>query len=157
MRRAAKKLPVQTDQLPAITQQPQSSAPKGIPLSEVIKLSAKGLSTSEIAKILGCSQQCISQRLQGVDLVDLKDFRDNKSTHIVHLQKRLLDSLSASDVQKMSPYQRIIGSAILEDKFMPKQASNQVNVLNISMIVQDIDQRIRKDQPQDIVIEQVEE
>ena len=44
----------------------------------------------------------------------------------------------------MSPYQRIIGSAILEDKFMPKQAQNQVNVLNISMIVGEIDKRIRK-------------
>lgn len=152
MRRAAKKLPAPTKQPTVPYNHSEASKPKGIPLSEILKLHDKGLSTSEVAKILGCSQQSISERLQGVNVVDLKDFKDNKSTHIVHLQKRLVDSLSTEDIQKMSPYQRIIGSAILEDKFMPKQAQNQVNVLNISMIVGEIDKRIRKQEPQDIDI-----
>ena len=154
MRRAAKKLPVPVNNQPVIPyNHAEASKPKGIPLSEIIKLADKGLSQPEIAKLLGCSVPAICQRLQNVDLNDLRDFRDNKSTHIGHLQKRLVDTLSDADLQKMSPYQRIIGSAILEDKFMPKQQSNTTNVLAISVIVESIDKRIRKqDDTQDIVI-----
>jgi predicted DNA-binding protein YlxM (UPF0122 family) len=149
MRRASKRIPVPANQLPA----PNSSAPKGIPLSKIVALHAKGISLSEIAAVVGCSKQAISDRLKGTNLDDLRDYQDNKPLHMTHLQKRLVDSLSDADITKMSPYQRIIGSAILEDKFMPKQQQT-TNVLAISVIVESIDKRIRKhDDVQDIVID----
>jgi predicted transcriptional regulator len=151
MRRAAKKLPVKSDQLPATN---SDSAPKGIPLSKIVELDAKGISQSEIATLLGCSKQAISERLRGTNLVDLKDYRDNKPLHMVHLQQRLVDSLSDADLKSMSPYQRILTSAIVEDKFMPKQQQTP-NVLAISVIVGEIDKRIRKQDTQDIVVEPI--
>jgi hypothetical protein len=124
----------------------EASKPKGIPLSRFIELCDKGLQDPEIAKIEGCSKQAVQQRRERLDIPTLKDYRDNKSLHMTELQLRLVKTLTDEEIKTMSPYQRVVSMTMIEDKFMPK-AAHQVNVLNISMIVQDIDKRIRKAEP----------
>jgi hypothetical protein len=153
MKRAAKKLPVQSKQTPVPYNHAEASKPKGIPLSRFIELCDKGLQDPEIAKIEGCSKQAVQQRRERLDIPTLKDYRDNKSLHMTELQLRLVKTLTDEEIKTMSPYQRVVSMTMIEDKFMPKVASNQVNVLNISMIVQDIDKRIRVKQPQEDVID----
>lgn len=150
MRRAPKKVPVQAE-LPAT--QSKSSAPKGIPLSKLVELIDKGLDDPQIAKVLGCSKQAVQQRRQRLDIAGLKEYKDNKTLHMTHLQQRLVNTLTDDDISKMSPYQRILTSAIVEDKFMPKQQQAATNVLQINVIVDEIDKRIRKQDTQDVVID----
>lgn len=133
-----------SDNLPA----KPSSAPKYIPLSKFMALIDKGLDDVQIGAITGCSKQAVQQRRKRLDIDRLKEYKDNKSLHMTHLQHRLVNSLTDPEITKMSPYQRVIASAIIEDKFMPKAQAPQV--LNLSLIVQQIDDRRRKI-PQHIV------
>ena len=146
MKRTAKKPSVNQENLPAKS----SPAPKGIPLSKIVELHQKGLDGEQIAKILGCSRQAIFYRLQNVDLTDLQDFSNNDKLHIRLLQKRIMNSLTDSEINEMKGYEKVKSFAILQDKVEAK--SDHVSVLNLALIVGDIDKRVRK-QPQDIDIE----
>lgn len=98
----------------ADTIEQQSTAPKLIPLAQLVNLRKKALSYSEIAKIVGCSKPNVLRRLQ--DLGDFEIFADNIDTSYELLQHRLYNSITDLCIQKAPLQSRIWAIAVLEDK-----------------------------------------
>ena len=102
------------EQAPEHTIQPTS--PKGIDIEDILAYKKKGLSHSEIGKVVGCSEQNVSKRIQSMELESLSNFRDNKDHVFEHLQRKIVKSIGDGQLNSMSGLQLITGAAILQDK-----------------------------------------
>jgi hypothetical protein len=125
---------------------PASSAPKNIPIEDIIHYQSKGLTTSEIANLVKCSEQNVRARLQEANLQSLDRFRDHKDTVFEHKQREILNHLAGTDIKAMSGLQKITGAAILQDKIMALrgQASTIIEHRSIIADLRDAQDRLRK-------------
>ena len=119
-----------TDNLPVNT-----PGPKGIDIADIIEYRKKGLTCEEIGILTGCSKQAVSERLRNADLEGLETYSNHKDKVFEHLQRNTIKDLSADDLKKMNPLQRITAAAILQDKIaaMRGQATNITEVRNITI------------------------
>ena len=107
--------------LPKTPEQPQEhtkalTAPKGIAIEDLIEYRKKGLSSSEIGQIVGCSSQNVLARLAEAELSSLDNFRINKDHTFEHLQRRTLKNIGDDEIKRLNPLQRVTAAAILQDK-----------------------------------------
>ncbi len=91
---------------------------KDIPIETLVSLRNKGLSFEQIARITGCCKQNVHQRLEsiGYSKERLENFKESRADVFAFMQSKLLNSIDNAAIQKMQPYQRIIGTGILYDK-----------------------------------------
>ena len=107
-----------TENLPETTQERTKAltAPKGIAIEDLIEYRKKGLSSSEIGQIVGCSSQNVLARLAEAELSSLDNFRTNKDHTFEHLQRRTLKNIGDDEIKRLNPLQRVTAAAILQDK-----------------------------------------
>ncbi len=88
-----------------------------IPLADIIAYKKKGLTNEEIGKLTNRSAETISRRVNeaGYNKNSVKNFRTNKAEYMEFQESRLLD-LNERDINMMTPKDRIVSAAILEDK-----------------------------------------
>jgi predicted DNA-binding protein YlxM (UPF0122 family) len=89
-----------------------------LPLSEIADLRAKGLSMEKIARLGGVSKQAISQliRRNGIDPVDIGQFKKDKSLILHSKQRILLDRINQETVKSMSVRDASVSFGIVFDK-----------------------------------------
>lgn len=145
-----------TDNLPETTseQHPESStAPKGIPIEDLIEYRKKGLTLEEIATLTGCTKQTVHGRLQSIDLDGLTRFDSNKDTILTHHQRRVVNALTDEDIQKMSGLQKLIGIKLTDEaiRTIRGQATeivdHRVMVLDLNKAIQ----AMRAEQAEDAI------
>ncbi|MGR3218425.1 MAG: helix-turn-helix domain-containing protein [Candidatus Anammoxibacter sp.] len=92
--------------------------PKLISTAKMIELSEKGVSYSDVARILGCSKQTVSARLKKIDYTpqSIKDYRENEANMLSLVRSRIVLSLDADTIQKANLLQRTTSLGILLDK-----------------------------------------
>lgn len=96
---------------------PATTKPKGIPIEDLIYYrKEKKLSLTEIAAIVGCSEQNVQQRLEAAELESLDNYREQKDHVFEHLQRSALKDIAPEDIKRLNPLQRITAAAILQDK-----------------------------------------
>ncbi len=101
-----------TDNLPA------STAPKGIPIEDLIEYRSKGLTTTEIGKLTGCDHSNVSRRLAEADLESLDRFETHKAKTFEHIQRRALKNITDEELKKASPASKVLMAGVLQDKIM---------------------------------------
>jgi len=123
-----------------------NTAPKGIPIEDIISYRAKGLSCEDIATLTGCTKQNVAIRLQDADLEGLDKFKEYKDQIFEHTQRKLVKSLSKDKLNSMSGLQLITGAAILQDKIqvIRGQASDIVEHRTINASLDEITERMRQ-------------
>ena len=91
---------------------------KYIPSDKILELHEKGLSDSQIAKLLGCSRPNITQRLQKIlpERAKTHEFIRNRALTFADLQRRIVESLTDADIKRMAPDRRIWSLGVLYDK-----------------------------------------
>jgi DNA-binding transcriptional regulator GbsR (MarR family) len=91
---------------------------KQIPIETIIEYKNRGLSLSEIEKLIGCSKQNVSQRLQevGYDKNNLEHFKKNRKEVFAFIQSKMLNSIDKEEIKRMPVAQRVLCSGILYDK-----------------------------------------
>jgi hypothetical protein len=96
---------------------PSECRMKNIPMEIILKYHNAGLTHGEIAKLVGCSEGNIKQRLRHVDNDPeaTQHFQTHKSGVLGGLERRL-SSLTDAEVKEMSPLQRLTGFGIVFDK-----------------------------------------
>ena len=101
-----------------------------IPLNKIIELRNKRLSFSEIGKILGCTKQNISQRLQPLlnEVDNLKSFKENKADILAVQQARLLNHLTTEDIKKSSAYQKVGMFSVLHNQERLERGESTANI-----------------------------
>ena len=132
-----------TDNTPATTN--NSSGPKGIDIADLIEYRKRGLSTTEIGKLTGCSHANVVQRLQTAGLENLDRFRDHKDTVFEHTQREIIKSVTGDKLKDMSGLQMVTAAAILEDKIraIRGQANQIIEHRSIIADLRDAEQRLR--------------
>ncbi len=82
---------------------------KNIPMENMLDLAGKGLSHSQIAKILGCSRSNVTARLRKYrsHLQGLKYYRQNRGDVFAIMEKRFLGSITDQDIKEMPTHQRV--------------------------------------------------
>lgn len=104
---------------------------KHIPIETIIDLHAKNLSHAQIAKIVGCRSQNITQRLQASGITSLRNFKKNRADVFATIQSRILNSIGDDDIKKAPFGSRITAAAILYDKERLERDKSTSNVLSI--------------------------
>ena len=120
--------------------------PKNISLEKIIALRKRGMSTYEIAKLLGCTHSNVVQRLAKVDLEGLELYRDNKDVVLEHKQRELLNNLTPEKIKTMPGKDIIISAGILEDKIrnIRGESTSIVEVRSITATLNEVTDRMRK-------------
>ena len=95
---------------------PPPERSKKIPIELLIDLKEKGLSHAQIGKVVKCSPQNITQRLQAEGLETLAEYKENKDAVFEHLQQKIIKSIADEDIKKAPFGSRVTAAAILEDK-----------------------------------------
>lgn len=123
-----------------------ASANKRVPITDILAYRAKGLSQSEIAKLVGTSQQNITQRLAAANIQSLENFREQKDNGLEYKQAKIVNALSSADIEKMSGLQKIIGIKVLEEtiRMIRGQAGVTVEVRVIDETMREAFERLSK-------------
>jgi len=113
-----------------VTTEKPSTAIKNLPIATMIAYRRKGLSIEEIGKLVGCSKQNVYNRMKNMlaEIDSLDHFKDNRADTLAYLQTKLLNTLTDSEVKKISPGSRITGAAILYDKERLERGKSSVNI-----------------------------
>jgi len=133
--------------------EPHPCRPKNIPLSKIVELRNKGLSHSQVGKLLGCTKEAISQRLARYPEIDsgaAREYKDARSEILRGLQIRTLKTLSPSDIQKASVRDRTILFGTLYDKERLEEDKTTANVSSWIRVIDDSPVDVI-DIPQDVV------
>jgi hypothetical protein len=95
-----------------------NSAPKNIPIDILIDYANKGLSYADIGKAVGCSHSNVIRRLDnfGYDKKAVDSFKSNRADIYAVYGRKILYSVTDSDIQKMAPRDRFMAMGILYDK-----------------------------------------
>lgn len=87
-----------------------------ISMAEIIHYSNQGLSQTEIAEKLGCTQANISLRMnkEGYTPVRAKAFKENKKDIVLHMQDKILSSVTEKDLKQAPLIHKIKAVEALE-------------------------------------------
>lgn len=95
------------------------------------------LAPVEIARMLGCSRQNVSDVLRrfldGHTLEEIKTFGEQKAEIYDALQLRIVESIDKEDIKKSQLYPRVIAAGILEDK--ARTIRGQATGINVAVLV----------------------
>jgi DNA-binding Lrp family transcriptional regulator len=91
---------------------------KDIPILEILEYKAAGLKNTEIAKLVGCSKQNVSDRLKAWkgDFKGLETYKNKRADILALFQKKLLFSLTDKDIKGMPGGSRVLAMCQLYDK-----------------------------------------
>jgi len=94
------------------------NAHKGIPLELLITLRKKGLSYDSIARVVGCSDANVKDRLRGLDseIRMASEYVKNRADVLSFHQRRILNSISKRNLQKASLKDKAVSFGVLFDK-----------------------------------------
>ena len=110
-----------------------SNAAKDIPIELLIDYRSKGLTMTEIGKLLNCSHANVSQRLSALndDLDSLPKYKDNRADIMALKGRQALNSITQEKLQKASPSQAAMVYGVLYDKerLERDQATANVNIM----------------------------
>lgn len=111
------------------------TAPKGIPIEDIIHYKVKGLSHQEIADLIGCDKSNVTRRLKEANLEGLENFREYKDKALEHLQRKTVQNITDEEIKRLNPLQRITAAAILQDKIQAirGQATEIIEHRNITI------------------------
>jgi hypothetical protein len=128
----------------------KSSAPKYIPLADLIAYRKKGLTLQEIATLKGCATSSVAERLRQVDLEGLENFREQKDKVFEDTQREILKTLSPDRIKTMSPGTAVTAAAILEDKIraIRGQATEIIEHRQLQVDLNKAIDQLRKAQPE---------
>jgi predicted transcriptional regulator len=109
---------------------PLPTTPKNIPIETITELRDKGLSCSQIAKIVGCSKVNVSLRLRysGYNKGEIKTYKKNRADIFAWMQDKLLSSITEEDIKKTPVGSRILGVAQLYDKERLENDQSSANI-----------------------------
>lgn len=126
-----------TDNLPQLNPvRLPESAPKGIPLAKLIEYRNKGLSYQEIANIVGCSKQNISERLQYFtsSINHLQAVKENRADTLTVVSDTILNSLTPAEIKKAPFGTKITAYGILYDKERLERGQSTENISYSDMV-----------------------
>lgn len=106
---------------------------------EVAELREKGLTFTQIAKIIGCTKQAANKAYRNLmtDFRGVEKFKDIRADVFAMLQKKMLYSLTADDIKGMAPDRRVWSAAVLYDKERLERDKSTAN-LSYKAIISDI-------------------
>ncbi len=118
-----------------------------IPIAKIIDLRNRKLTYLEIARILGCSEQNVHQRLQPFrqSIDHLQAVKDTQADTLAVISDSILSSLNSKDIQKSSAYQKVGMYGVLFDKerlARDKSTSNVHHYHDFSKNMTDLDKEI---------------
>lgn len=120
-----------------ITDLPEKSihAPKNIDHRKTIKLHKKGLSTSQIGKIQGCSHSNIVQVLHryGIEQGEIKDYKENQTDIFYGIQHRIAKSITDEEIKKAPLGVKFMGLGVAFDK--TRLLEGQASAINVNVLV----------------------
>ena len=119
---------------------PAPTSHKNIPFEKIAELRDKGLSTGQIAKIIGCSKTNVIIRLkyQGYDTHQIKLYKNKRPDLFAWMQDKLLSSITDEDIKKTPVGSRVLAMAQLYDKERletDQSTSNQAVMLGLDKSV----------------------
>jgi hypothetical protein len=91
---------------------------KDIPIGALIDYHEKGLSTRQIAKLVGCSNSNVYDRLirSGYNLAHQKAFNDNKPKVLSFIHEKIVNNITDEEIKKTSFRDKVVALGILVDK-----------------------------------------
>ena len=106
------------------------------PDSKLIELYKRGLTNTEISKIIGRDVSLVTHRLNPykAELDFLPTFKDFREDMLDIIEYRLIDSFTKEDIQKASFRDRSVLFGIINDKRSKINSIN--NQVNLSVIIQ---------------------
>ncbi len=111
--------------------------PKKASLETVVSMRQRGLSLSEIGKVVGVSKQAVSQMLKrsGIDIEAVETFKKGKPLILHAKQKMLLDQITPAEVKKMSGRDLAVSFGILFDKTQLLEGRATANVASLMRVL----------------------
>lgn len=121
------------------------NAQRIIPITKMIELRRKGLSYSQIGKIVGCDKSNVVRRLAAVsaDIEGLDDYKSSRADIFAAGQRKIIKSITNKDIKKASLLQRVTSAGILYDKERLERGESTVNV-DVSAIAAGINARAKQ-------------
>lgn len=107
---------------------PQST----VDTSLVVDLAAKGLSHSQIAKVVDTGRTNVTRLLAGISVpeqAEIEEYKKHRADIFSGLQTRILKTMSDEDLKKIPVGSRITNLAILYDKERLERGQSSVNIL----------------------------
>jgi len=91
---------------------------KGIHINEIIKLADRGLTPTEIGRLLGCNHSNVIRRLQavGYDRQAVNDYKALRADIFANGQRRIVSAITDKDLKNASLLQKATAVGILYDK-----------------------------------------
>ena len=115
---------------------------------ELAAMKQRGLSLSEIGRLVGCSKQAIGQRLAKhmVAFDRVERFRKDKSTVLHDKQRIILESITEADVAKMKNVRdKAVSFGILYDKCRLEEGLSTGNISSWTTVVAASQKLLEKD------------
>ena len=111
---------------------PAPTTPKMISVESLLELHSKGLSHTQISKILGCNPSNVTHRLQTAGVTSLRDYKKNRADFFAATQSRMLNNITEEDMKKASLSQKVVAAGILYDK---ERLERDLSTQNIKPLV----------------------
>ena len=121
---------------------PRGRKREAISLEEIIPLRNKGLSLSQIGRLLGVSKQAVHQVFErhGFDTGTVERFRKDRGAIFADLQRRLLKSMTDEEIKKMAPRDRVVALGICFDKERLEVGQSSFNLSSLSVLIKQADE-----------------
>ena len=104
-----------------------------IPILSIIELKEKNLTNLEIAKLLDCSASNIYQRCQDIEFTN--KYVTYRAKYFAHLQRKILQEISSTDLKKANLRDKVISAGILYDKERLESDLSTSNIAYADMIL----------------------
>ena len=117
-------------ELERVSKDVKRSAPKRIPIEDILELRNKQLNGRQIAQLLGCSEVTISRRLKAYTPIfaRLDRFKKHRADLLTLKQADILRSITDKDIREASLLQRATTLGILHDKERLERGLSTSNV-----------------------------
>lgn len=114
-------------------------ANKGLELARMADLSDRGLTDTEVARVLQCSRENVTRRLNQYEAdKPMIDFFDKHEVSLIKkLKQNLIDSITAEEIKRMHVRDRVVCYGILTDKAQSLTGNNVLQI-DIRMIHGDL-------------------
>ena len=125
-----------TAEINQITRTHPQTGPKQIPIETIMEYRRKGLSMSDVARIVGCSKPNIVQRLNrmNAELVQVDHYKSNRADFLALKQMRMLNQITEPKLKDASAYQLAGMFGILYDKERLERGQSTSNELQIQVV-----------------------
>lgn len=112
------------------------SGPKGIPIEQLIDLRQKGLTVTEISKIVGCTDGNVARRLVKVaDSIDnTHKYRKHRGFIYAWMQNRILQEVSPTDIKKAKLIDKVKAISFLHNQERLEEGKSTQNITYADMI-----------------------